>query len=308
MKKIFFSVFIFLIFCIIFAGCGFEEKQTVDLWNYAFVNVDWTRKSESCTENIHFDSDGSCSYYCACGEPVNDDDLCEGYTYDPETHIIYLDFAETTDQTVTEIFVKSCDGETLVLDFDGDIRTFKKSEDGDQSVPDSNIEYNGKKYIYLEFNNDIFYYDLRESINYEEDKIVPIPHNKWDFAYLNGDIYILDSQAEDAIAYYKDDKNYKWSVAIDEDSYTVPLSLSSEDIDYIYSMDSMKKETTLLFDDIEKFASLVKVSDDGLISASASLAFFENGWYWRSETIDESVEGWPEYVVKLPDSISKQIK
>ena len=72
-------------------------------------------------------------------------------------------------------------------------------------------------------------------------------------------------------------------------------------------MEDMKKETTLFFEDIELFGTLVKTHKDGLIAARTSLAFHDGSWYWRSETIDDSVEGWPEYVVKLPDSLAEQI-
>ena len=94
-----------------------------------FQDLAWTRESATCTETICFRSDGSCSYSCACGDPVNDADLCEGYRYDEETKTITLEFEETTEETVTQLTVQSCDGKTLVLDFAGDLRTFQLKED-----------------------------------------------------------------------------------------------------------------------------------------------------------------------------------
>ena len=93
-----------------------------------FQDLNWTRDSENCIETITFRSNGSCSYTCACGNPVNDDDLCEGYRYEEETKTIVLDFLETTEETITQITVASCDGKTLVLDFAGDLRTFQLEE------------------------------------------------------------------------------------------------------------------------------------------------------------------------------------
>ena len=93
-----------------------------------FEDITWTRDTCDCEETLRYNSDGSCSYSCACGNPVNDADLCEGYSYDPETKTISLNFIETTEETVTQIIVKSCDGNTLVLDFNGKTRTFQRAE------------------------------------------------------------------------------------------------------------------------------------------------------------------------------------
>ena len=71
-------------------------------------------------------------------------------------------------------------------------------------------------------------------------------------------------------------------------------------------MEDAPKETSIDFDDIEIFASLVKTSNDGLITATTSLAYYKNVWYWRSEIINENIENWPEYVVCLPESVTKQ--
>ena len=93
-----------------------------------FADKRWSRDTETCTETICFRSNGSCSYYCACGNPVNDDDLCEGYHYDEQSKTIYLEFIETTEETVTQITVESYDEQTLVLNFNGDLRTFHLEE------------------------------------------------------------------------------------------------------------------------------------------------------------------------------------
>ena len=110
---------------------------------------------------------------------------------------------------------------------------------------------------------------------------------------------------------YADDENYTWSVLVEdpqtEETHVVPVTVSADDRAFIYNMENIKGDTTLFFDDIELFGSLVKTHKDGVISASTSLAYHADTWYWRSETIDDSVEGWPEYVVPLPNSITAQI-
>ena len=295
-----------LIFCLLLVGC---ERPT-QLAEYKFVNVEWTRTTETCTETLRFRDDGTCSYYCACGEPVNDDDLCEGYRYDYKTQTIHLDFMGTTEETVTEITIKSCDGETLVLDFGGEERIFEKAVE-DEAWSDT-LNHQGKTYRYLQFPGDIFNYDLRESVNYEEDTVLPIPHETWDLVYREGDLFVLESQWDAAVADYADDENYTWSIWVEtpgkDDGTVVPITLTEEDRAYIYTMEDKKGDTTLSFEDIELFGMLTKTHKDGLIAASTSLANRDGIWYWRSETIDETAEGWPEFVVALPESITDQLQ
>ena len=104
-----------------------SPEATASATIVSFEDITWTRDTCDCEETLHFNSDGSCSYSCACGNPVNDADLCEGYSYDPETKTISLNFIETTEETVTQIVVKSCDGNVLTLDFAGELRTFQKA-------------------------------------------------------------------------------------------------------------------------------------------------------------------------------------
>ena len=73
-------------------------------------------------------ADGKFTYYCACGNPVNDSDLCEGYTYDDSTKTITLNCIETTDEMVTTIKIVKCDGNSLQLDFNGEIRIFENDQ------------------------------------------------------------------------------------------------------------------------------------------------------------------------------------
>ncbi len=129
MKKYLSLVALVFVCAILFVGCS-ENKKTedssVDYSKYSFVNTSWTRDAEHDTETIRFGEDGSFSYYCGCGNPVNDSDLCEGYTYDDATKTITFNCIETTDEMVTIIKIVKCDENSLHLDFDGEIRIFQK--------------------------------------------------------------------------------------------------------------------------------------------------------------------------------------
>ena len=129
MKK-YFSILILVILCgVLFVGCMGNDKQSdvsVDYSNYAFTSGSWTRKATNDIETISFGADGSFSYYCACGNPANDSDLCEGYIYNDETKTITLNCVEVTDEMVTVIKIEKCDDKELHLNFDGETRIFTR--------------------------------------------------------------------------------------------------------------------------------------------------------------------------------------
>lgn len=129
MKKIS-SMLVLVILCgSLFVGCKANGKQTattVDYSKYSFTSGSWTRDAENDIETIRFGADGSFSYSCACGNPVNDADLCEGYTYDDDTKTITLNCIEITDEIVTVITIEKCDDKELHLNFNGEIRIFTK--------------------------------------------------------------------------------------------------------------------------------------------------------------------------------------
>ena len=109
----------------VFTGCKGKNIPT-DYSEYAFTDVSWTRKAEHDTETIRFGSDGSFSYFCGCGNPVNDSDLNEGYTYDDKTKTITIKYIETTDETVSTIKIETCNDESIKLNFNGETREFVK--------------------------------------------------------------------------------------------------------------------------------------------------------------------------------------
>ena len=139
MKKCILFVVIFAL--IMLAGCNQPQteqptteavKATVEATAQStqpesiapFTDIAWTRETEQDAETIRFGADGSFSYSCACGDPVNDADLCEGYTYDEAARTITLSCIESTDEMITVIQVVKCDGQELHLDFAGEIRIF----------------------------------------------------------------------------------------------------------------------------------------------------------------------------------------
>ena len=124
MKKIVIIILLcsLMLFCL--TGCdGVREK---DFSEYLFTDVIWTRDSENDIETIFFKSDGSFSYSCSCGNPVNDSDLCESYVYNDDTKEIRLNCFETTEETITSIKIVEMSEDVLELDFNGEIRRFVK--------------------------------------------------------------------------------------------------------------------------------------------------------------------------------------
>ena len=125
MKK---NIIILILVGMFLTGCGAakEKIQEKDYSEYLFSDVVWTREGENDIETLIFKSDGSFSYYCSCGNPVNDSDLCESYVYNDETKEIKFDCFETTEEMVTSIKIVEMSENILELDFNGEIRKFEK--------------------------------------------------------------------------------------------------------------------------------------------------------------------------------------
>lgn len=129
MKKHIFLSSLIVTCALLFMGCSNNkntEDSSVTYDNYSFMNTSWTRNAEHDSETIRFGEDGRFVYFCGCGNPVNDSDLCEGYTYDDSTKTITLNCIETTDEMITTIKIVKCDEHSLHLDFNGEIRIFEK--------------------------------------------------------------------------------------------------------------------------------------------------------------------------------------
>lgn len=124
------NIIILMLVGLFLTGCGDtrEKIQEKDYSEYLFSDVIWTRDGGNDIETIIFRADGSFSYYCSCGNSVNDSDLCESYVYDDETKEIKLECFETTEEMVTNIKIIGMSEDTLELDFNGEIRKFEKEK------------------------------------------------------------------------------------------------------------------------------------------------------------------------------------
>ena len=124
MKKI----IIVLLVLIFLVGCSKNKDKKIDYSEYLFTDVSWTRDTEHDIETLRFKSDGRFTYYCACGNPVNDSDLCDGYIYNDENQEIKLECFEITEEMVTNIKIVEMSEDVLELDFNGEIRKFEKEK------------------------------------------------------------------------------------------------------------------------------------------------------------------------------------
>ena len=107
-------------------GCKAKKEKETEYSDYLFTDVVWTRDSGHDIETLVFKADGSFRYYCACGNSVNDSDLCDSYVYNDETKEIKFDCFETTNEMITKIKILELSENVLKLDFNGEIRKFEK--------------------------------------------------------------------------------------------------------------------------------------------------------------------------------------
>lgn len=118
MKKTLIIILILSAFFI--TGC----KKEVDYSKYNFTDVRWTTEGSGDTEYLYFGSKGTYSHYCGCGNPVNNSDLCDGYTYNEKTKTIKLNC--DSKYAVTKIKILKSTEDVLILDFEGEKYFFEK--------------------------------------------------------------------------------------------------------------------------------------------------------------------------------------
>jgi len=168
------------------------------------------------------------------------------------------------------------------------------------------VSYDGKTYVLLEYNMDIFTYNFNSNVYYEEDIIHPVSHSKWDFVYFNGDLFVLDSQVDEVTKYYADDDNYDWFIVFEKDDslVRVPISIDDMELKYLYNMENVERSKTIVFDDIKQFVDITKESKDGFVQALINLVYYEDSWYWKTEVMTDNDE---EYVIDLPESLCNKV-
>lgn len=136
MKK-FLKGLLLVVICVILSGCFFYRKNetssvssAINKSNYEkydyFVGIDWVRKNGNETEYLKFYKDGKLTYSTSDGMSINDSDVCSKFTYNPSNRTISLICYQEVLGTVKDIVIKEYDNNTLVLDFNGDLRVFTK--------------------------------------------------------------------------------------------------------------------------------------------------------------------------------------
>lgn len=125
------AVTIIMAVAVLFGGCSSRDQYPEFLTEHS-----WTHFA-ICDETISFGEDGDFAYYCACGEPVDDSDLYEKYTYNEDTSTIQLKPKE--DNSIIKVlrYEKS----RLLLDFNGTVKEFIDSDDSMISEARPEIEY-----------------------------------------------------------------------------------------------------------------------------------------------------------------------
>ena len=170
------------------------------------------------------------------------------------------------------------------------------------------IKYKNKTYVLLEYNMDIFTYNFNNSENQhlEVDAIHPIKHDRWDIIYFNGDLFVLDKQIKEAKKYYSNDKNYDWYIDFDYEDEIIrkTIFLSKDEISELYKLEKAKRNKTIVFDDIDMFCDIVKISKDGIVQGLIVFAKVDNNWYYKTEVMNENDR---EYVIKLSKPINEKI-
>jgi len=180
------------------------------------------------------------------------------------------------------------------------------------------VKYEGKEYAFLEYPANVFYYDYNGNShdNFEEvDGIYPVVSPKWDMIWNGGDLYCVKDYAHKAHKYYADDDNYDWYIVIDSDDEgelnSYPVNMTEDELHCIYGLEDAEKSISVYWEEFEAFGSIIKISKDGMVRGTVSIAKYDGNWYWKSEIIDESREDdgtWPEYVQPLTETLDCKIK
>lgn len=168
------------------------------------------------------------------------------------------------------------------------------------------VKYNGNSYILLEYNTDIFTYNYNGNIYYEEDTIHPVSHKEYNVVYFNGDLFIKNDQVKKATKYYQQDKNYDWYIVFDngENEIKKSINISDKELSSLYKIEEQEKKYTIVFDDIEMFADILKVSKDGLVQGVTTLAKVKGNWYYKTEIMTDNDR---EYVLDIPKTLNEKI-
>lgn len=125
MKK---KILVILFICLSATACKNKDSEIIDYSKYKFTDISWERPSDNDNDKtyIEFYSNGMFGYYCSCGNPIENYDLCSEYTYDDATKTITLKCEKNSKNIEKTIKIKSQTSKKLVLSFGKETRTFTK--------------------------------------------------------------------------------------------------------------------------------------------------------------------------------------
>lgn len=168
------------------------------------------------------------------------------------------------------------------------------------------IKYKGDSYVLLEYNEDIFTYNYNGNEYLEVDEIHELKHDKWKVIYQEGDLLFLDEDIKEATKYYTNDDNYDWFIVFNsgETELKKVISITDEELVVLNNLDRVKAEKTILFEDIELFADILKISKDGFVQGITTVALVEGNWYYKTEVMADDTR---EYVIPISESLNKKI-
>ena len=184
-----------------------------------------------------------------------------------------------------------------------------------QYTGSNKVTFEGTDYIYLEYPTDVFYYDYHGTLpsDMEEvDAICPIQSPQWNCIWNGGDLYVAEEDFDDAQQYVLSEDNYDWFVLLDSENQQDlrSIELTDDEREAVYAVDSQPRETAVYFDDFQALGSMYKISKDGMVRGTLSLAKYNGMWHWKSEIIDDSQtkdDTWPEYIQPLPESLNEKL-
>ena len=168
---------------------------------------------------------------------------------------------------------------------------------------DDTIQYQKQTYVFLKEPQDSFTYYFNVG-SYEEDEITMINHDKWNAINCGGDVYIKQDQYEQAQKYYLDEQNYNYYLVID-DEITIDIAFSNEERKELNDLYKQEANHTIVFDDIDMFVDVYKVSKDDGFKGSINLVLCDGTLYYKTEVMSDDDR---EYVIELSKHLNQKIQ
>jgi plastocyanin len=133
-------ILIIIILLSIFINIYIQNKKYSYKLSDTITSKSWSREGKNDTETIVFGKDGHFTYYCSCGNAVDNFDLCDSYNYNNKEKKIKVN-CHTKNKT---IILKKATEYELVLEIDGEERIFNSP---DAHLKNNPLEFAGIKFI-----------------------------------------------------------------------------------------------------------------------------------------------------------------